>query len=291
MELATAAAKAASRGASRKLLVWGQAALIWSMLALLYATTLADLASEWWTLPESSHGLLIPPLVAYIVYLRRLDILSCPTERDWRGLWLSAAGCCMFLLGRLAAEFFLARMSFVVLLAGIAWTFWGSGRMKKLAFPFILLATMVPLPAIVYNSLSNPLQLLSSTIATSLAQQLGVSLYREGNIIHLANVSLGVAEACSGLHSLSALMIGSLLLGFVQNSGIVGRILLLLISVPLAIAVNVIRVTGTALLADVRLEYAMGYYHAFSGWLVFVLGFGVLWMIATVISRPRRQSL
>jgi exosortase len=270
------------------MIVGVQAALIFGMVALLYATTLADLAVEWWTQPEASHGLLIPPLVAYIVYIRWQKIVSVPLERDWRGLSLSAAGCCVFLLGRLSAEFFMARISFVIVLAGIAWTFWGSGRMKLLVFPFVLLATMVPLPGILYNSLANPLQLLSSTIATSLAQQLGVSIYREGNIIHLANASLGVAEACSGLHSLSALMIGSLLLGLIQNNSIAGRIMLFLISVPLAIAVNVFRVTGTALLADVRLEFAMGYYHSFSGWLVFVGGFGLLWMVSRVIARPQR---
>jgi exosortase len=267
-----------------------QAAAIFGFLALLYASTLADLAAEWWTQPEASYGLLIPPLVAYIVFLRWRDIVSVPVQREWRAVGLTAAGCFMFLVGRLGAEFFLARMSFVVLLAGITWTFWGAGRMKRLVFPFILLATMVPLPGIVYNSLANPLQLLSSTISTAVAQQLGVSIYREGNIINLANVSLGVAEACSGLHSLSALMIGSLLLGFIQNSAILGRVLLFLLSVPLAIAVNVIRVTGTALLADVRLEFAMGYYHSFSGWFVFVCGFGLLWLMSKVIARPQRGT-
>jgi exosortase len=124
-----------------------------------------------------------------------------------------------------------------------------------------------------------PLQLFASRIATDLAQMLGVSIFRDGNIIHLATTSLGVEEACSGLHSLPALVVGSLLLGFLANASILARILLLLISIPLAIAVNVLRVTGTALLADYRPEFAMGFYHSFSGWLVFVLGFGALWLI------------
>jgi exosortase len=123
------------------------------------------------------------------------------------------------------------------------------------------------------------------------AQLLGVSVYRDGNIIHLATTSLGVAEACSGLHSLSALAVASLLLGFLENASTAGRITVCLLSVPLAIAVNVLRVSGTAVLADYRPELALGYYHAFSGWVVFLAGFGVLWLTAkAVFSFTRRRS-
>ena len=66
---------------------------------------------------------------------------------------------------------------------------------------------MVPLPAIVFNALSGPLQLFASNVATALAQGLGVAVYRDGNIINLANISLGVDEACSGLNSLSSMMV------------------------------------------------------------------------------------
>jgi exosortase len=198
-------------------------------------------------------------------------------------VWLVLAACFLLLLGKLAAEFYLARISFVFLLAGLAWTFWGYGRFRTLAFTFILLGTMVPLPALVYNALAAPLQLFASSVATGLAQMLGTSVYRDGNIIHLANASLGVAEACSGLHSLSALVVASLLLGFLAEASVTGRVLLLVLSVPLAIAVNVLRVTGTALLADYRLDLAMGFYHSFSGWLVFVLGFGALYLIGKIV--------
>ncbi len=119
---------------------------------------------------------------------------------------------------------------------------------------------------------------------------LGVSIYRDGNVIHLANTSLGVEEACSGLHSLSALIVASLLLGFLERASMLGRVLLCMLSIPLAIAVNVVRVTGTALLADYRLEYAMGFYHSFSGWLVFILGFGTLWALGKLLFRMTHRN-
>jgi exosortase len=270
---------------------WFQIATIVGLVAVLYGAVLADLADEWWNEPSSSYGLLVPPLVLYIAYLRRDLTFSIPARMEARGLWLVAFGCLTLIVGRLAAEFFLARFSFVILLAGIVWTFWGSGRFKTLAFPFILLATMVPLPVLVYNAIAAPLQLFASSAATSLAQLLGVSIYRDGNVIHLANTSLGVEEACSGLHSLSAMVVASLLLGYIENTSIPGRILLFAASIPLAIAVNVVRVTGTALLADYRLEFALGFYHAFSGWLVFVLGFGALWLTGKLLTRCTGRSV
>jgi exosortase len=265
--------------------IWLKAAIIVGLVAALYSFVLPDLAAEWWTEDASSYGMLVPPIALCLVWIRRRTTFAIPARPDGRGLALVAAACCVFLVGQLAAEFFLARISFVLLLAGLTWTFWGLPRLQTMAFPFVLLLTMVPLPVLVYNTVAAPLQLLASALATDIAQFLGVSIYRDGNIIHLANTSLGVAEACSGLNSLSSLVVGSLLLGFLEEASIGGRILLTVLSVPLAVAVNVLRVAGTAVLADYRPEFAMGFYHLFSGWLVFVMGFGLLWLLGKLIFR------
>jgi exosortase len=266
-------------------LAWIKITAIISLVAALYTAIILDLAEEWWTVDASSYGMLVPPITLYIAYMRRRSTLSIPAQSDLRGLWLVSVSCLVLLAGKLSAEFFLARISLVILLAGLTWTFWGFQRIKTLAFPFVLLGTMVPLPAIVFNTAAAPLQLFASSVATSLAQTLGVSIYRDGNVIHLANTSLGVAEACSGLNSLSALMVGSLLLGFLEDAAVLGRVLLFVLAVPLAIAVNVLRVSGTAILADYHMEFAMGFYHMLSGWLVFVLGFGLLWLTGKLVFR------
>jgi len=269
-------------------LVWLKISATVGLIAALYSFILPDLASEWWTQEASSYGMLIPPIALYLAWMGREKTLALPAQPDGRGLALVGAACFIFLLGQLAAEFFLARISFVLLLAGLVWTFWGMARLRTLAFPFVLLLTMVPLPALIFNAVAAPLQLFASAMATDISQMLGVSIYRDGNIIHLANTSLGVAEACSGLNSLSSLVVGSLLLGFLEDASMTGRILLTLLSVPLAIAVNVLRVAGTALLADYKPEYAMGFYHLFSGWLVFVMGFGMLWLLGKLLFRLTR---
>jgi exosortase len=268
--------------------------LLWAVLASLtgaiYAQAIPDLVAEWWNEPAASYGLLVPPLAGYIVYLQKRTIFGIPAQPDLRGLAFVLLACLTFLFGRVAAEFFLVRISFVFLLAALVWTFWGLQRLKALAFPLLLLATSVPLPALVYNSVSAPLQLFASFLATNLAQALGVTVYRDGNIIQLANTTLGVAEACSGLQSLLALAVASLLLGFLMNGGIWRRALLFALSLPLAIAVNIVRVTGTALLADWRPELAEGFYHFFSGWLVFLVGYGGLYLISRLFSRPVQST-
>jgi exosortase len=246
---------------------WLKVGLVVIVLALLYFRVLGELATAWWTDDAASHGMLIPPLALYVAWLRRDRILAETPAPTARGLWVIAFGCVTFLAGQLGAEFFLSRLSFVIVLTGLIWTFWGLGRLKQLCFPLLLLVTMIPLPALVWNALASPLQLFASDVATNLAQVLGVAVYRDGNVIHLAQISLGVAEACSGLHSLSALMIAALLLGFLQSSSILIRIVLFAASIPLAIAVNILRVTGTALLADYCQDIAFGFYHSFrAGW-------------------------
>jgi exosortase len=282
--------KGATREKAADPLRWIKVSAIVALVVALYIEIIPDLAVEWWTVDASSYGMLIPPITLYIVYLRKHITLSVPARSDLRGLWLVLSGCLVFLAGKLSAEFFLARISFVIILAGLAWTFWGLARVRTLAFPFVLLGTMVPLPGIVYNTAAAPLQLFASSLATTLAQAAGISIYRDGNVIHLANTSLGVAEACSGLNSLSALVVGSLLLGFLEDASILGRVMLFLLSVPLAIAVNILRVTGTAILADYHLEFAMGFYHMLSGWLVFVLGFVLLWLSGQLVFRWTRTK-
>lgn len=272
-------------GGSRSYLLWFQIAVVSSLICILFAKALFDMALEWWRWPQLSQGMLLPPLALFVAWIERRRILSYPATADYRGTFVTALACCMFVLGKLASEFFLMRISFVILLAGLIWTFWGARRLRALGFPLLLLACMVPLPAVIYNSVAAPLQLFASDVASRMAQAAGVSVFRDGNIIQLAGISLGVAEACSGLSCLSALVVGGLLLGYLLCTRKLSRILLLFAAVPLAIAVNVVRVAGTAVLADYNQAFAMGFYHAFSGWLVFLAGILVLYAFARIVHR------
>ena len=264
--------------------------LIAAIATLLYWHVAIDLFQDWWTQPNLSQGLLIVPFAAYLAWMRRAETLAFPATPSRRGLLLIGASCFLYLLGIVAAEFFLPRISIVLLLAGCIWTFWGSARLRTLTFPFVLLATAIPLPALIYNSAAAPLQLLASDFASRIAQAVGVTVYRDGNIINLAHMSLGVEEACSGLNSLSAMIAASVLVGFLICKRVPSRVLLLVLSVPIAIAANVVRVAGTAILADHNEQFAKGFYHALSGWLIFLIGFAGLFGVAKLLSVIERRT-
>lgn len=261
-------------------------AIIAALVVAMYASPFAALVRDWWTDNQgASYGMLVPPLALYIAWGRRHRTFSVAPRQDARGFFLIVFSCIMFLVGRFGAEYFLTRVSMVLLLAGLSLTFWGWPRTRTLAFPFLLLLTMIPLPMLVYNRLALPLQLLSSQVAAAVVQAFGNSVYRDGNVLHLPHTTLGVAEACSGLHSLASLVVVSLLLGFIECRRLLSRALLLLLAIPFAVAVNVVRVTGTAFLADINEDYAEGFYHSFSGWLVFLVGFGFFWALAKGLNR------
>jgi exosortase len=270
---------AAGRGVYLKLI------LIGGLLGTLYGWTCYDLVRDWWTQPSLSYGLLLPPLAAYAAWLKKEALFSAPAIPDARGLMAALAGCILHILGKAGAEFFLRRISMIAVFAALVWTFWGRARLRVLAFPLVLLAAMVPLPGIVYNSLAAPLQLLASDIGAEAARLAGITIYRDGNILQLAHISLGVEEACSGLNSLSALMIGSLLFGSLLCYRMGTKIALFVLSVAVAIGINVLRVAGTAVLADYYPELASGFYHMFSGWLVFLAGIAAIYGLGRALVR------
>jgi exosortase len=262
-----------------------------ALVAAIYAASLAAMVGRWWTDPGASHGFLIPPLALYFVWNIRHRVLAFPAIPDNRGLFLISAGCLIFLLGKIGVGFFLSQCSLLVLIAGMILTFWGLGRLRVLLFPLVLLATMIPLPRWITSSVALPLQIFASQVSATLAQLLGVTVYQEGNQIQLAQTSLGVAEACSGLHSLGALMVAALLLGAIYCTHLHLRIILFVLSVPIAIGANVLRVTVTAVLADYQPEWAAGFYHSFSSWLIFLVGAACLWAVAKGFQFLSRRKL
>jgi exosortase len=271
-------------------LSWSAVALLGGLVVLLYWDIVPGMAYIWWTDEAYSHGLLIPPLAAYVAWLNRDRILAEPAAADSRGVLLVAAGCAAHILGRLGAEFFLTRVSLVIILAGIILTYWGVARLKQTAFSLVLLATMVPIPAIVYNKLAAPLQLFASWVASNTIEMLGIPIFRDGNVMHLSEISLGVAEACSGLRSISSLSVLALVLGYFICSSLPMRSLLFLLAFPVAIGVNVLRIVMTALFAREDPALAEGFFHSFSGWVVFLVGFGLMYFLATALARFDRQK-
>jgi len=234
---------------------------------------------------QISAGLVRDWLALYLAWMDRRQTLAQSIVPNSRGLWMVGLSGALFVFGKLSATEFFSRIAMVICLAGMIWTFWGTARLLALGRPLVLLAAMVPPPALVIDRLTLPLRLLASTWATTIAQAAGISVNQDGNVIHLATISLGVADACSGLSSLLAMFVTALLISFMVCESLWLRAALALLSIPLAVIFNVIRIAGTALLADYQPEAAMGFYHLFSGWLVFVLGAVTVYGMAKLLAR------
>ena len=256
------------------------------LLGALYGAILVRMGVQWYDDPDYSHGFLIPFMSGYFVWERRekLRALS-PVPSVW-GIGLLGLGLLMLVIGSLGAELYLQRSSLIVVLAGLVLLLRGRESLRVLAFPIAFLFFMIPLPAIVVNTVAFPLQLFAAQTATFCLYNFGIPVLREGNVILLAGTTLEVAEACSGIRSLQALLALGTVYGYFSQRVMWKRWMLVLLSIPIAIVANAFRVTGTGVLANYwGVEAAEGFYHTFQGWLIFVIAFVLLLGAGAVLSR------
>ena len=263
---------------------WWQVGILFALIGTLYSVILQRLVENWWNDPNFSHGFLVPFFSAFVIWQDRKKIAAIRVETSWSGLIVTAAALGILILGVLGAELFLSRSSLVVLLAGLAIQFWGWGRFRGMLFPWAFLFLMIPLPAIIFNQIAFPLQFLASQLATALLSLLNVPVLREGNVIRLPDMMLEVVEACSGIRSLISLGTLAIMYGYFLETRILPRVLLAAAAVPIAVVANALRVMGTGLLGQLwDPDKALGFFHTFSGWVIFVLSLGLLLTLHTVI--------
>jgi exosortase len=258
--------------------------LVIAGVCLVYWQVFQRLVDAWIVDGNYSHGFLILPIALYFVWERRADLAAAPIRPSWFGLVVFAGGILVLLAGLLGSELFLTRVSLLGTLAGIVLFLFGWKHLRILAFPLAFLLLMIPLPAIIFNKIALPLQLLASKAGEFAISTAGIPVLREGNVLILANTSLEVAEACSGIRSLVSLITLGLVYGyFVDSRGWV-RTAIVLSTIPVAIVSNAFRVAGTGILAHWwGSEAAEGFFHEFSGWVVFVVAFLMILGIQKVI--------
>ena len=255
------------------------------LVAIVYCNVLAKLVLDWWQIPDFSHGFLVPLFAAYLVWQKRKTLLDTKIAPAWSGIAVIALGLIVLLLGVYGSELFLSRISLVILLAGLVLCFGGLQLLKELRFALLVLLLAIPLPAIVFNQITFPLQILASKLASGLLPLFGVPVLREGNIIELPTMKLEVAEACSGIRSLMSLFTLSVFYGYFMEKFIWRRTLLVLASIPIAIAANAVRILGTGLCVQYwDPDKAMGFFHEFSGWVVFLVSLVCLYFVQRAMS-------
>ncbi|GAC1416745.1 MAG: exosortase [Acidobacteriaceae bacterium] len=259
---------------------WMPLLVIGVLLVVLYERIGIKLVRDWYEIPDFSHGFLIPFFAAFLLWDKRDEIARVPRQQSWAGLSLVVLGLLELLVGIFGADLFLQRTSFVLLVAGLIWTLVGRPMLRTVKFPLLVLLLAIPLPTVIYNQITFPLQLLASRFASDLLPLAGVPVLREGNVIQLPIMSLEVAEACSGIRSLMSLFTVAVIYGYFLERGTLRRVLLALAALPIAVAANVTRIFGTGLCVQYwDPEKATGFFHEFSGWLMFLVSLFLLYLV------------
>jgi exosortase len=264
---------------------WSALAWFTALLIAVYYPILRGLVEQWSTDEDVSHGFFVPVVALFIAWQRREKILALPAKPAWWGLAIMAWGGFQAYLGMLSAELFLQRTSFLVTLVGLLIVVGGVALVRALAFPLLLLPFMIPIPAVIYNQITFPLQLLASQVAEFALGLFGIPVLRDGNILELASQKLSVAEACSGIRSLLSLTFLSLVYAYFFDKRVWMRWVLLVLTVPIAILANSGRVTITGMLSEVNPELARGFFHSLEGWIIFVIALAMLLGTHVIISR------
>lgn len=298
---------------------------LWRVLAIsfavvfTYVTVLVKLANDWWFDENYSHGLLIPFVIGYILWLQR-DELSAEAPRPQSLLGALAIAFALFALwaGVAGAELYTQRLSLLLIIIGLLLYFFGSRLLRLMFVPLVLLFLALPIPAIIFNRIAFPLQLFASRCAVWSMSVLGIPVLRQGNIIELKPLNsfetrkLEVVEACSGIRSLMTLITLAFVFAyfthprsengygsqgrfsFLRTYGFWRSTILVVSAVPIAILTNAARVSGTGVLSHYYgTQVADGFFHSFSGWAVYIVAFLLLFVVGWVLDRfkPRASNI
>jgi exosortase len=269
---------------NREWIVWSSVLL--ALTSILYAPILKELVMDWWTDPDYGHGFFVPLISGYVLWHQRARWVKSEVKPSNFGFLVMVGGVILLLGGSLGAELFTSRFSLLVLLAGMVLFLAGWKKLRSVSFPLGFLILMIPIPVIIYNQITFPLQLLASRFATSWLELMQVPVLREGNVLILPNYSLEVVEACSGVRSLMTLITLAVAYGYLVESRRWVRYTLPVLMVPIAIVSNAIRIMGTGMLTyHFGPKAAEGFFHDFSGWIIFLAALFLMFVCHLILRR------
>ena len=256
---------------------WIKFALYGLLLLGIYYSAFTLLVTHDWEKEAYSYCWLIPPVVFFLIWINRDELTSTPSEPSWAGLAPIGTGIVFFWIGELGGEYFTMYVSSWLILVGLCLLHLGWQKLKTIGFPLFFILTMFPVPDFINTRIMLQLRMISSKLGVAMIHIYGLPATRNGNIIDLGFTKLQVVDACSGLHSLISLIVLCLLIVYFFKDHIWKRAVLLLSSIPLAIITNSFRIAVTAILYKYYgAGVAQGFFHGFSGLLIFAICIPVL---------------
>jgi len=227
----------------------------------------------WWIdSPEYSHGLLIPPVAAFLIWQQKDRLERVQFTGSWWGVALVLLGGVVLVVGQLGTVFTAVQYAYVITLCGLILSFLGRAAFRLVAVPILILLFMIPLPQFVLANLSTKLQLLSSQIGVFVIRLFDISVFLEGNVIDLGGYKLQVADACSGLRYLFPLMTLGFLMAYFFKGALWKRVVLFLSSIPITVLMNSVRIGIIGVTVEHwGIDMAEGFLHEFQGWMVFMV--------------------
>lgn len=259
--------------------------LILASLALLYFDTFRDLIQTWSSSEDYGHGFAILPISLYLVWRKRGILLSRQINPSGWGYFVIALWIVFYAVGIIGNISTITDISMILFLIGAVAILMGGRILKDVIFPICFLLFMFPIPTEIYTRITNPLMLFATSTSFHVISSLNVPILQEGNLLYLPNYSMQVVNACSGIRSLSMIMALSLLIGYFVTTSNLIRVFFFIVSIPIAIFGNILRITITALLAYFYSpRTAEGFSHTLAGLVTFFVSLVLLYGCMELVS-------
>jgi exosortase D (VPLPA-CTERM-specific) len=256
--------------------VWFSMAALIGAFFLQYHVDVGNLLKRWES-QDFSYCYLVPFLFAYLVYTNRRSLKTVDQRPSLWGFGVLFLSGVFYIAGRQGSLETLTYVAIWVAVVGLGLLLLGWGVVKALAFPFLILGFIVPVPPFLNQVLTFKLKVISSTLAVKMMQMAGLSVFREGNIIDIGLTQLQVVDACSGLRYVYPLVLMGLVFAYLFHKTWWERVLIMVLAVPISVLSNALRIAITGhLTIKVSPEVAEGFFHGFSGWLIFMVSFALL---------------
>jgi len=264
--------------------IWVQIAILTICFFIFFHHAIIEMVKDWATDDNFSHGFLVPFITGYMIWQKKEELAKYISAHDNMGLVIIISGIIIHIAGNIGAELFTMRVSIIITIAGIILYLFGKQILTNISVPIAYLILMVPIPAIIWNKMALPLQLFAAKLSAETVSMIGITILREGNVIHLASTSLEVVDACSGLRSLTSLLALSGAFAYISTMKNFSKWILFLSAIPIAVLVNVIRLTVTAIMAHwIGEKAANGFLHDVSGIMLFFVAFVLIFIVFIIL--------